>query len=242
MARDGHFWADATINGVRRRMLIDSGATVTAISEATAAAARVEGNSGPVPVVLQTANGMAPARTGSVGELRLGNIVARDLKVVVSPAFGDMEVIGMNFLSKLASWRVEGRILILVPHRPQREVGRGKLASSGFIETDRPSVLAQAQPVRLAAEDSALRRADVIDVEVARLEDDHGGAFVLRHLAADVEEAVGPADVERQGPDAAPGGGQAEAEQAGAGVGPDLLGMRVVGGVGDEEFHGRGSR
>src|SRR5687768_17609544 len=33
MARDGHFWADATINGVRRRMLIDSGATVTAISE-----------------------------------------------------------------------------------------------------------------------------------------------------------------------------------------------------------------
>lgn len=121
MARDGHFWADATINGVRRRMLIDSGATVTAISERTAAAARVEGNLGPVPVVLRTANGLAPARTGSVEELRLGNIVARDLKVVVSPAFGNMEVIGMNFLSKLASWRVEGRTLILVPHRPQPE-------------------------------------------------------------------------------------------------------------------------
>lgn len=121
MARDGHFWADTTLNGVRRRMLIDSGATVTAISEATAAAARVEGNGAPVPVVLKTANGMAPARTGSVEELRLGNIVARDLKVVVSPAFGDMEVIGMNFLSKLASWRVEGRTLILVPNHPQPE-------------------------------------------------------------------------------------------------------------------------
>lgn len=121
MARDGHFWADATLNGVRRRMLIDSGATVTAISEATAAAARIGGHGAPVPVVLKTANGMAPARTGSVEELRLGNIVARDLKVVVSPAFGDMEVIGMNFLSKLASWRVEGRTLILVPHHPQPE-------------------------------------------------------------------------------------------------------------------------
>jgi aspartyl protease family protein len=119
MARDGHFWANVTINGVPRRLLIDSGATVTALSERTAAAAGVEGSVAPVPVVLQTANGMAPARTGSVGELRLGNIVARDLKVVVSPAFGDMEVIGMNFLSKLASWRVEGRTLILVPHRPQ---------------------------------------------------------------------------------------------------------------------------
>jgi aspartyl protease family protein len=121
MARDGHFWADATLNGVRRRMLIDSGATVTAISEGTAAAARVEGGGAPVPVVLKTANGMAPARTGSIQELRLGNIVARDLKVVVSPAFGDMEVIGMNFLSKLASWRVEGKTLILVPHHPQPE-------------------------------------------------------------------------------------------------------------------------
>lgn len=119
MAADGHFWADATLNGVKRRMLIDSGATVTAISEATAAAASVEASAGLVPVVLKTANGLAPARTGSVDELRLGNIVARDLKVVVSPAFGDMEVIGMNLLSKLASWRVEGRTLILVPNHPQ---------------------------------------------------------------------------------------------------------------------------
>ncbi|MFL6846143.1 MAG: TIGR02281 family clan AA aspartic protease [Allosphingosinicella sp.] len=124
MARDGHFWANVTINGVPRRLLIDSGATVTALSERTAAAAGVEGSVAPVPVVLQTANGMAPARTGSVDELRLGNIVARDLKVVVSPAFGNMEVIGMNFLSKLASWRVEGRTLILVPHHPQAELER----------------------------------------------------------------------------------------------------------------------
>jgi aspartyl protease family protein len=105
-------------------MLIDSGATVTALSEATAAAAGIERGSAPVPVVLRTANGMAPARTGSVEELRLGNILARDLKVVVSPAFGDLEVIGMNFLSKLASWRVEGRTLILVPHHPQPAEGR----------------------------------------------------------------------------------------------------------------------
>lgn len=125
MAADGHFWADATINGVRRRMLIDSGATITAISQSTAAAAGIEASAGPVPVVLKTANGLAPAHAASVEELRLGNILARDLKVVVSPAFGEMEVIGMNFLTKLASWRVEGRTLILVPHRPQPE-GEGE--------------------------------------------------------------------------------------------------------------------
>jgi aspartyl protease family protein len=121
MSADGHFWASATLNGVKKRMLIDSGATVTAISDSTAAAARVDSAVGLAPVVLKTANGMAPARTGSVEELRLGNILARDLKVVVSPTLGDLDVIGMNFLSKLASWRVEGRTLVLVPHRPQPE-------------------------------------------------------------------------------------------------------------------------
>jgi len=119
MAPDGHFWVVASINGVKTRMLIDSGATVTALSERTARAASVDAGTGLVPVVLQTANGMAPARTGSVDELRVGNIVARNLKIVTSPGLGNMDVLGMNFLSKLDSWRVEGRTLVLVPHHPQ---------------------------------------------------------------------------------------------------------------------------
>jgi aspartyl protease family protein len=119
MSPDGHFWANVTLNDVKRRMLIDSGATITAISEGTAAAAGIEGDAGLVPVMMRTANGVVPARTGSIEELRVGNVVARDLKVVVSPGLGTLDVIGMNFLSKLASWRVEGRTLILVPHNPQ---------------------------------------------------------------------------------------------------------------------------
>jgi len=116
MSPDGHFWARAKINGVERRMLVDSGATITAISEQTAEAASVGSGGTLMPVVLQTANGLAQARTGSVKRLELGSITARDLKVAISPALGDMDVLGMNFLSALASWRVEGRTLILVPH------------------------------------------------------------------------------------------------------------------------------
>jgi aspartyl protease family protein len=119
MSSDGHFWVNATINGVKRRMLIDSGATVTAISESTANAARVDAGTGLAPVVLRTANGAAPAQTGSVDELRVGNIVARNLRIVTSPGLGELDVIGMNFLSKLQSWRVEDNVLVLVPHHPQ---------------------------------------------------------------------------------------------------------------------------
>ena len=82
-------------------------------------AASVDVGTGLAPVVLQTANGVAPARTGAINELRVGNIVARNLRIVTSPGLGDMDVLGMNFLSKLQSWRVEGPTLVLVPHHPQ---------------------------------------------------------------------------------------------------------------------------
>ena len=119
MAPDGHFWVKASINGVDRRMLIDSGATVTAISEETARAAGVDTGAGLTPVMLRTANGVARAETGSIDELKIGNIVARNLRIVSAPGLGSLDVLGMNFLTKLDSWRVEGRTLILVPHHPQ---------------------------------------------------------------------------------------------------------------------------
>jgi aspartyl protease family protein len=119
MASDGHFWVLASLNGVRTRMLIDSGATVTAISEQTAHQAKIDTGRGLTPVVLRTANGITPAETGSVDRLTVGNIVARNLKVVTAPGLGGLDVLGMNFLSRLESWRVEDRTLILVPHHPQ---------------------------------------------------------------------------------------------------------------------------
>lgn len=120
MADDGHFWARVRIDGVERRLLIDSGATITALSSRTAKAAALRVADPMVPMALRTANGTIAAQTATVGTLRLGDVVARDLPVVVSPAFGDTDVLGMNFLSQLKSWRVEGRTLILVPHHPQK--------------------------------------------------------------------------------------------------------------------------
>jgi aspartyl protease family protein len=119
MAPDGHFWVVASINGVSRRMLIDSGATVTALSPSTTREAKVDTGVGIAPVILRTANGAAQAETGKIGELKVGNIVARNLRIVSSPGLGGMDVLGMNFLSKLESWRVDGRTLVLVPHHPQ---------------------------------------------------------------------------------------------------------------------------
>ncbi|PZN92593.1 MAG: TIGR02281 family clan AA aspartic protease [Alphaproteobacteria bacterium] len=115
MSPDGHFWARATVDGVERRMLVDSGATITVLSGRTAAATATDKATGLMPIILQTANGAIAAQTGKVGLLTLGGIEARNLRVVIAPTPGGFDVIGMNFLSQLQSWRVEGRTLILVP-------------------------------------------------------------------------------------------------------------------------------
>ena len=119
LGRDGHFWIRATVNGVPHRFLVDTGATLTAISPDVAEAAALEPQPLRQPVLLRTANGTVPAKLVSIGELKLGNVVARDLDAVVAPGLEGTSVLGMNFLSRLASWRVEGRTLILVPHNPQ---------------------------------------------------------------------------------------------------------------------------
>ena len=119
LSPDGHFWIKARVNGEQRRFLVDTGATLTAISAKTAMAAGVEPGPMDRALVLQTANGAVQAQTAVVSELRFGNIVARDLDVVITPGMGETNVIGMNLLSRLASWRVEGRTLILSPKNPQ---------------------------------------------------------------------------------------------------------------------------
>ncbi len=112
---DGHFYASVTLDGTPLRMMVDSGATITAISTATAERAGIDPEESRFPVMLTTANGTIAAQRGNVDELNLGGITTRDLGVVISPAFGEVNVLGMNFLSRLQSWRVEGGTLILVP-------------------------------------------------------------------------------------------------------------------------------
>jgi len=122
MARDGHFWLRAEINGEPVNFLVDTGATLTAVSQDTAAASGLEPREGGLPVRMQTANGSVAADLTTIDELRFGNVAARGRDAIIAPGLGQTNVIGMNLLSRLASWRVEGDTMILVPHHPQPAV------------------------------------------------------------------------------------------------------------------------
>lgn len=113
-SEDGHFWVDARLNGMETRFLVDSGATVTAISPDTAARAGIR-PTGNYPVLVETANGMIEARRARAERLVVGSIVQTDFPVHIGSAAGETNLLGMNFLSRLSGWRVEGEWLVLKP-------------------------------------------------------------------------------------------------------------------------------
>lgn len=122
LANDGHYWVRAQVNGAPASFLVDTGATITAVSPQTAERAGLQPRSGGIPVRMQTANGSVAAELTSIDELRFGNVAARGLDAVIAPNIGPTNVLGMNLLSRLASWRVENGELVLVPHHPQPAV------------------------------------------------------------------------------------------------------------------------
>lgn len=113
-AADGHFWVDAMVNGRATRFMVDSGATTTSLSAQDAADLGVETGLG-FPVVVSTANGLAEMERARISTLTIGPIERRDLPVLVSDQLGDTNLLGMNFLSSLKGWRIEGDQLILTP-------------------------------------------------------------------------------------------------------------------------------
>ena len=115
LSPDGHYWVRASINGKKANFLIDTGATLSAVSPGVAAAAGLEPRRGGIPVQINTANGTVTAKISSAESIRFGNIEASGIDVVIAPGLGDTNIIGMNLLSRLGGWRVEKGTMVLTP-------------------------------------------------------------------------------------------------------------------------------
>ena len=111
MAVDGHFWVEGLVNGQPVHFLVDSGATITTVDQSTAADVGLA-YSHRRDQMVETANGMIHEFAGRADRLAVGSIERRDLAVHVAEG-KNLNVLGMNYLSTLSSWGVEGRWLVL---------------------------------------------------------------------------------------------------------------------------------
>jgi aspartyl protease family protein len=112
---DGHYWLQVEINGNPVKFMIDTGATTTAVNLKTALEAGIEVDNNGFPVMINTANGTVQAKRGRAKSLQVGPLTLNEHNVVVSENFGETNVLGMNFLDSLDSWKVENNIMTLQP-------------------------------------------------------------------------------------------------------------------------------
>jgi aspartyl protease family protein len=113
MAIDGHFWVDGEINGEPVKFLVDSGATMTTVGRDTARRTGVDISESRDQMV-RTGNGIIRVASGRADSLEVGPIARQGMLLHVADT-EDLNVLGMNFLSTLDRWGVDGRWLILVP-------------------------------------------------------------------------------------------------------------------------------
>jgi len=110
---DGHYWLQVDVNGKPVRFMIDSGATTTAVNASTARETGIQVHADGYPVFLSTANGRVTAQRGIIQSFKIGTHEIGQHNVVVSESFGDTNVLGMNFLDSMQSWKVEGNVMTL---------------------------------------------------------------------------------------------------------------------------------
>lgn len=110
----GHYIVHPSIDSHPVKMMVDTGASFIALTDADALALGVRPQHSAYTFGLNTANGVVRAARVQLREVRLGEILVRDVEAVVLPAGAlGMSLLGTSFLRKLSGYEVQGGRMIL---------------------------------------------------------------------------------------------------------------------------------
>jgi aspartyl protease family protein len=116
IARDsrGHFQTEGRIDGQRIDFMVDTGASVVALNEKSAARFGFRPSRGDYNASVSTANGTIKAARTRLAMVELGGLVVRDVDAMVLPDEALSEnLLGLSFLSKLKRFEyANGRLLL----------------------------------------------------------------------------------------------------------------------------------
>ncbi len=112
-ASDSHFYAETEVQGRRIRMLVDSGASMVALTRTDAEAIGIDVDSLPVGGMAQTAGGQIPMRMVMLDSVNVEGIEVRRVEAAVIDADMGVSLLGQSFLAKLDAVNVEGDVMTL---------------------------------------------------------------------------------------------------------------------------------
>lgn len=116
LAKDGrgHFQADARVEGRSISVMIDTGASVVALNETTAARIGVRPSRSDYTSTVSTANGSVKAARTRLASVDIGGVVLRDVDALVLPDSALSEnLLGMAYLSRLKRFEYANGRLVL---------------------------------------------------------------------------------------------------------------------------------
>jgi len=110
----GHFQAEGRIDGQRIGFMVDTGASLVALNETSAARFGLRPSRGDYNATVTTANGTIKAARTRIAMVELGGIVVRDVEAMVLPDEALSEnLLGLSFLSKLKRFEyANGRMVL----------------------------------------------------------------------------------------------------------------------------------
>ena len=111
---NGHYFAEADINGTTIAVLIDTGASGVALSYEDADRIGLRPHSLDYDTPVSTANGIVNAARVTLSRVEVDNVRVRDVEGIVLPE-GALRgsLLGMSFLGRLSSFKIEDGVLYL---------------------------------------------------------------------------------------------------------------------------------
>ena len=109
---DGHFYADAQVNGATVHFLVDTGATGIALAADDARRAGLAFNSSQAEVVGSGASGDVYGHFVRINRVELGLKSVNDTPAIILEG-GDRSLLGQTFLSKFGSVEIHGNTMVL---------------------------------------------------------------------------------------------------------------------------------
>jgi aspartyl protease family protein len=110
---DSHFYADADIDGTNIRVMVDSGASIVALTRRDAEAIGIDVDRLPVTGTARTAGGDVPTRMVMLDSIDIEGIEVRGVEAAVIDADMGVSLLGQSYLSRLAAVNVEGDTMTL---------------------------------------------------------------------------------------------------------------------------------
>ncbi|HXQ15407.1 MAG TPA: TIGR02281 family clan AA aspartic protease [Caulobacteraceae bacterium] len=110
---DGHFWAEADVDGHPVRFLIDTGATAVALTADDARNLGIDPSSLQYQYTVMTANGPARAAQVKLGVVSVGRAQVSDVQAFVIDKGLETSLLGMSYLGRLNKFEATQDAMVL---------------------------------------------------------------------------------------------------------------------------------